>query len=135
MAKLLSTKYSGGAFNTAMLLLRLVFGILIMHHGYMKITDFEGTSRYMPVIFGMSLHVSAALVIFSELLCGFLFLIGLFTRFAVIPLIISTAVALIKAHNLDVFGKGELATLYIVAFVVVLIVGPGKASVDGMIGK
>lgn len=135
MAKLLSTKYTTGAFNTALLFMRLVFGILIMHHGYVKLINFEGTAKFMPEFFGTGQHVSAALVIFSELLCGFLLVIGLFTRIALIPLIISTSVALFKAHHGHVFAEGELATLYLGAFVAILIVGPGKASIDGLIGK
>ncbi|MBS1496278.1 MAG: DoxX family protein [Bacteroidetes bacterium] len=135
MAKLLSTKYSASAFNIAILLARLVFGALIVHKGYLKLINFEGTASFMPALFGMNQHLAAALLIFSELLCGFLFLIGLFSRLAVIPLIISTAVAFLKMHQADIFGKGELAALYLTIFLIILIVGPGKASVDGMMGK
>jgi hypothetical protein len=34
MKKLLSTRYSAGAFNTAMLVLRIGVGVLMMHYGY-----------------------------------------------------------------------------------------------------
>jgi len=34
-----------------------------------------------------------------------------------------------------VFGDGEMATLFLGAYVTLLIIGPGKISVDGMIGK
>lgn len=135
MKKLLSTRYSAGAFNTAMLLLRLGFGILMMHHGYQKLQNFSGTAEHMPVFFGMSGSVSAALVIFAEFFCAIFIILGLFTRFAAIPPIISMSVALFKAHDGNVFGAGEMATLYIFAFLILLLVGPGKVSVDGMIGK
>jgi hypothetical protein len=39
------------------------------------------------------------------------------------------------AHKGDVFGKGETATLYLISYIVILFVGPGRASVDSMIGK
>jgi len=71
-------------------------------------------------------------VIFAELVCGFLVLIGLFTRLAAIPLVISMAVALFRAHHGDVFGDGEKATIFLLSFVAVLLVGPGKASIDGI---
>ena len=41
MKKLLSVKYSAGAFNIAMLLLRFGVGILIIQHGYDKLTHFQ----------------------------------------------------------------------------------------------
>ncbi|MBI3884004.1 MAG: DoxX family protein, partial [Sphingobacteriales bacterium] len=56
-----------------------------------------------------------------------------FTRYAVIPLIITMGVALFKAHHGDVFGDGEMAMLYLAGYVLLLLVGPGKVSVDSMI--
>jgi uncharacterized membrane protein YphA (DoxX/SURF4 family) len=44
-------------------------------------------------------------------------------------------VATVKAHNLDVFDTGEKSTLFLVAFIVILILGPGRISVDGAINK
>ena len=40
MKKLLSTHYSAGAFNTALLLLRVALGGLMMKHGYDKLIHF-----------------------------------------------------------------------------------------------
>jgi len=45
------------------------------------------------------------------------------------------AFALFKVHNGDIFGDGASATLYLGAFLVLLMIGPGKASVDGISGK
>lgn len=135
MKKLLTTNYSAGAFNTAMLLLRLVSGILMMNHGYGKLTHFAKTAENMPSLFGMGGTVTAALVVFAEFFCALFIILGLFTRLACIPLIIAMSYALFKAHNGEVFGKGEVAALYLGAYLVLLIIGPGKVSVDGMIGK
>lgn len=135
MKKLLSTKYSAGAFNTAMLLVRICFGVLIMHHGYQKMMGFSTMQSSFPSILGIGSMPSLALSIFAEFFCGLFILIGLFTRLAAIPLIINMGVALFMAHKLDVFGKGEAASLYLAGFVVLLLVGPGRVSVDGMSGK
>jgi putative oxidoreductase len=135
MKKLLSTHYSAGAFNFAMLVLRLGAGILMMHHGYQKLTDFNGTEAYFPNFLGLSKSISLSLDIFAEFFCSMFLILGLFTRLAVIPIIIAMSIALYHAHNLDVFGKGELATHYLIAYFVLLLVGPGRISVDGMIGK
>ncbi|MEO7046728.1 MAG: DoxX family protein [Ferruginibacter sp.] len=135
MKKLLSVKYSSGAFNTAMLVLRLTLGIMIMHHGYEKLINFNQTAGFMPSLFGMSTTISAALAIFAEFFCGLFVVIGLFTRLATIPIIITLCVALFKVHSGHVFEEGERAVIYIGGFIVLLLVGAGRVSIDGMTGK
>ena len=135
MKKLLTTNYSAGAFNFATLLLRLSFGILMMNHGYAKLSHFNETAANMPHIFGMSGSVTTALVIFAEFFCSLFIVLGLFTRLACVPLIICMAYALFKAHNGEVFGDGEKAALFLTAYFVLIMVGPGKVSVDSMAGK
>jgi putative oxidoreductase len=135
MRKLLSTNYSAGAFNTAMLLLRIVAAGLMLKHGYDKMVHFEDTASHMMNFMGIGSKASTALVIFAEFFCSLLVIIGLFTRLACIPLIITMAVALIKAHNSDFLGDGQMAALYLLCFSVLLLTGPGKVSVDSMIGK
>ncbi len=135
MRKLLSTKYSAAAFNTATLLLRLISGILMMSHGYSKLVNF-GTLQYKFMNFmGIGTTATLALVVFAEFFCALFIIIGLFTRLATIPLIIAMGVALVKAHNFDAFGDGEAASLYLAAYIAILLVGPGKVSVDSMTGK
>lgn len=135
MKKLLSTKYSTGAFNAALLVLRLGTGLLMMNHGYDKLVHFGSMHNKFMNFMGIGTSLSLALVIFAEFFCSIFIVLGLFTRLATIPLIIVMCVALFKAHNAEVFGKGELAALYLAAYFTILLVGPGKVSVDGMIGK
>jgi len=135
MKKLLSIQYSSAAFNFAMLVHRLVFGILMMSHGYNKLIHFSEKKAEFMNFMGMGSTVSLLLVVFAEFFCALFISIGLFTRLTVIPLVICMAVALFKAHNGDVFGDGASATLFLSAYVVLLLLGPGKISVDGLSGK
>jgi putative oxidoreductase len=135
MKKLLSTKYSAGAFNTAMLLLRLVAGLLMINHGYGKLVHFSDMQGKFINFLGLGQPVSLALVVFAEFFCSIFLILGLFTRLSAIPLIVTMCVALFKAHNADLFGKGETPALFLGCYVVLLILGPGKISVDGMSGK
>lgn len=135
MKKLLTTHYSAGAFNTAMLLLRLCFGILMMSHGYDKLVHFNQTAQHMPSLFGMSTSITTALVVFAEFFCSLFIILGLFTRMACVPLIIGLTYALAISHQWNIFGQGEKAALFLGSFLILLIIGPGKISVDGMIGK
>jgi putative oxidoreductase len=134
MKKLLSTRYSTGAFNTAMFLLRLIAGILMLQHGYEKLTHFDHTANEMINFLGIGQKASTVLVIFSEFFCSIFLIIGLFTRFACIPLIITMVVAMWKIHHNDYLGEGDIS-LFIACYLGILLLGPGKISIDGMISK
>lgn len=133
MKRLMSINYSNAAFNFAMLLLRVGAGVMIMSHGYAKLVHFtDYRSKFMNFM-GIGNTASLSLVIFAEFFCAIFLIIGLFSRMATIPLIIAMGVALVKAHHGDIFGDGEKAALYLICFVSLLLCGPGKASLDGMI--
>jgi putative oxidoreductase len=135
MNRFLSTKYSAGAFNFGMLVLRVFTGILLVSHGYAKLVHFN-TLKYKFMDF---LHLGSTftlcLVIFAELFCSIFLILGLFTRFACIPIIIAMTVVVFIASNAEIFDSGEKGMMYLVAAVAILFCGPGKISVDGMIGK
>lgn len=135
MSKLFSARYNAGAFNIGMLILRLGSGVLIAHHGFQKISHYNEMKSQFMNFMGLGPSVSLGLVIFAELFCGILLVLGLFTRFACIPLIIQMGVVLYKIHALDVFGKGEIDTLYLACFLAILFCGPGMISADSRIGK
>ena len=141
MKKFLSTAYSETAFNIASLALRLTFGLLIcIYHGFDKLKNF-GRLQY---IFPDPIHVlghrwSLVLVIFAEVFCALLLVLGLFTRFAALVLVISMGVALLLVHRGHIpVNNGivsEQVYLYFAGFVAILMIGPGRISVDGAMGK
>jgi putative oxidoreductase len=131
----MSTNYSAGAFNVSMLLMRLVFGILMMTNGYDKLIGFSGMKNDFMNFMGMGSTTSLILVVFAEFFCALFLVLGLFTRLSAIPLVICMGVALFKAHNMDILGDGSSATLYLGAYLTILLLGPGKFSVDGLSGN
>lgn len=132
MKRLMSINYSNAAFNFTMFLLRIGSGVMIMWHGYSKLAHFtDYRSKFMNFM-GIGNTASLSLVIFAEFFCAIFLILGLFSRLAAIPLIVAMATALFKAHHGDVFGDGEKAALYLMCFTSVLLCGPGKASLDGM---
>lgn len=139
MKRFFSTNYSAGAFNTGMFLFRLTIGALMMMHGYDKLVHFnetvQGFEKMLGNFMGMSPKVSVILTIFAEFFCSILIILGLFTRFAAIPLIICACVIVFKVGKGDIFGNAEIGALYLAGYILLLLVGPGKASVDGMISK
>lgn len=133
MRKFLSTHYSDGAFNLAMLLLRLSFGaLLLVNHGIDKLMHFSAYEHGFYNFMHIGQRFSLILVIFAEVFCSLFVILGLFTRLTVIPPIIVMAVAIFSIHAHQAFDKSELAVVYGTAFLAILLCGPGKISVDGM---
>ncbi len=108
---------------------------MIINHGYQKLSHFETMQHKFISFLGISPTISLVLVIFAEFFCGILVVLGLFTRFACIPIIITMCVALVKANNTDIFGKGELPALYLLGFTAIQLAGPGRVSLDSIINK
>ncbi len=131
-----STDYSANSFNIAMLLLRVSFGVILMvKHGFAKVMDFTNLQHTFYSFIGLGPKASLILALFAELFCSLLIVLGLFTRWACIPLIITMLVAIYGVDAGKDFLDSELAIVYLTAFMVILFCGPGKVSVDGMISK
>lgn len=135
MKKLFSIGYTSSAFNIAMFVLRVGAGVLMIHHGYDKLVHFQSYAPKFMNFMGLGSNVSLSLVIFAEFFCSIFLMLGLFTRLAAIPLLIDMAVAVAKAHNVEILGEGEHASLFFLIFLFIFIIGPGRISIDGMINK
>lgn len=107
---------------------------MIANHGLTKMMNFAtlAIDFYDPI--GIGHKWSLVLVIFAEVFCSMLIVLGLFTRFAVLPLIISLLVAIFSVHH-GINAGAEMALLYITSFVTLLLCGPGRISVDGMMKR
>lgn len=133
MKRLNSISYSEWAFNLSMLLLRVGAGALVLPHGFQKLVNFATLKTKFISFLGLGSTFSLSLAIFAEFFCAIFLIIGLFTRFMVIPLIIVMLTVVFHVSGGDMFGKGEKGALFLIAFMVILLCGPGKASVDAMI--
>ena len=136
MKKLFSTKVSDNAFSFGMFILRVGVGSLMMvQHGLDKLMHFGQKASRFTDPFHIGSSASLSLVVFAEFFCAAFIILGLFTRLAAIPLVIAMGVALFYRHKGLFFGEGESAGLYLVCFLAILIMGPGKASLDRFLGK
>ena len=135
MSKFFSTKYSNGAFNLGMLILRIATGLLLASHGYAKLVKFNSLKYKFMNFMHLGSTASLSLIIFAELVCGILLILGLFTRLACIPIIIGMGVVVFIASHGQIFDSGERGLVYLAATLTILLCGPGRISVDGMMGK
>ena len=121
----------------ASLILRVGLGLLMMfNHGWIKLSGFDRMSGKLVEFLGLSSSTSLTMAIFAEFFCSFLLIIGLFSRLATIPLMITMVMAL-KVKNFQIFGaeNNELALLFLIGYVSIFLLGSGKYSLDGMLYK
>src|SRR5690606_26114919 len=116
-------------YNIVLFLVRISVACFMLTHGLKKLDLLlSGETIQFADPLGMGQTVTLILVIFAEVVCSGLWLIGLATRLAVIPLIITMAIAVFVIHNTDGFEKQELGGIYLIIFVRLLVTGSGKYS-------
>ena len=124
------------AIDFPILLLRLTSGsFMLFGHGIPKLGAFSQDPIQFLDFMGLGAPTSLVLAVAAEIGCSILLILGLGTRLAVIPLIITMIVAVTVFHAADPFGVIEKPLLFLLIFVVLLITGSGKYSVDQLISK
>ena len=131
-----STKSNPLIIDIVLLVTRIFVGFAMLSHGYPKLQDLlSGEEIQFFSFLGLSDKTSLILAVFAEFVCSIFIILGLFTRFAVFFLIITMAVAGLIVHGGDPFQKREASLLYLSVYLVLFAFGPGKYSVDAMIGR
>lgn len=116
--------------DLGLLIIRVVAGAAMITHGYPKLQKvLRGNFQFGDPL-GIGAEASLLLAVFAEVICSALLIIGLTTRFALIPLIITMGVAFFIVHGDDPFSKRELALLYFSIYLGLFFSGPGKISAD-----
>ncbi len=119
--------------NIALLVLRLWVGLeMLLVHGYDKLQNFKDMSSHFPDPLGIGSTASLGLAVFAEFFASILIVLGLVTRLSALVLGIDMAVAFVCIHKGILTGEhsGELAFLYLLAYVVLFLAGPGRISAD-----
>ena len=135
MKRILSAEHLPKNIDIALLLGRVGIGALMLTHGIPKISRFAETPVQFMDVMGLGPELSLGLAVFAEVICSILLIIGLATRFAVIPLIITMLVAVFVVHGADPFAEQEMGLHYLLVYVMLLLSGSGKYSLDRIIAK
>lgn len=136
MKKIFNTSLPGQKGHIALLVFRVVVAIFMLTHGVPKLQKLlSGNEIQFADPYGLGMTTSFILATFAEFLCSILVILGLATRLAVIPLIITMATAVIFAHANDPWGVKEKPLLFLVCFALLLVFGSGRYSVDRVLEK
>ena len=117
--------------DLGLFILRVGFGLsMFIFHGIPKVFHFSAEAVNFPDPFGIGAEVSVGLAIFSEVICAFLVVAGVATRISTIPLVITCLMWTFIVQSGDPWPQRELAILYLIPFLTILFVGPGRYSPD-----
>tara|TARA_B100001142_G_scaffold54231_1_gene52530 strand:- start:20675 stop:21046 length:372 start_codon:yes stop_codon:yes gene_type:complete len=117
--------------NIALLILRVVFaGSMLYGHGLGKLNRLlEGNLSFSNPL-GIGEIPTLILAVFSEFLAPIFIIIGYKTKFFSFFPAATMFVAAFIVHLGDPFGKIEKALLFLTVFVILMMTGPGKYSID-----
>ncbi|MCL6219247.1 DoxX family protein [Zunongwangia pacifica] len=114
-----------------LLIFRIGISILMLFHGVPKLMSFFSSEEIQfadPL--GVGQTMTLAVAVLAEFVCSIMLILGLGTRVATIPLIVTMAVAAIIVHAPDGLVKQELPFLYLLSYVLLFYTGAGKFSLD-----
>ena len=128
----------------APLILRVMAGIVMAVHGWQKLTEVGPANfgRQALANLGVPLPVFMGYVVtFVELIGGILLIVGLLSRIAAlilaIEMVFTTLLVKINVGFIAPPGSGagaELDLILLAAFLTILLVGPGRLSLDELVG-
>ena len=122
--------------DTALLILRVITGTVLIHHGFEKLANIENFAdafvRPLHLPFPIFLSYIAA---FSEIGGSWLLILGLATRFGALAIVGTISVAIYHAlvtSGFNIFLL-ELLLLYFASATSIALTGPGDFSIDEVI--
>lgn len=123
------------ATSLGLLVLRLAAGGMMAVHGIQKLGKFADLKDTFPDPLGIGHLPSLVSAVGAEVGCALLVVLGLATRLAAVPVVFTMAVAALVVHGDDPWQKKELAMLYGLAFLALVLTGAGRYSVDARLGR
>ncbi|MCB9662827.1 MAG: DoxX family protein [Alphaproteobacteria bacterium] len=119
--------------DAGLLLLRVVPAVFMLTlHGWGKLQALLAGAEGFPDPLGVGSLASATLAVGAEVGASAFVAVGLFTRLATVPLVITMAVAAFVLHAGDDLATRESALVYLTLFLTVAALGPGRWSLDGL---
>ena len=107
--------------------LRIVPSVMLLTHGLPKFQKLIGGDFE----FGDPIGIGATPSFFlAEFICPILVIIGFKTRWMALPPAITMVVAGFIVHSADPFATKEKAFLFLAFFIAIMLLGPGKFSID-----
>ncbi|NIF06030.1 DoxX family protein [Chryseobacterium sp. Tr-659] len=119
-----------------LLAVRVFVGFAMLSHGFPKLQMLLAGGKIEFFDFmGLGPQISLILTVFAEFVCSILLILGLFTRISLGFLIFTMVIAAFVVHGADPFEKREMSLVYLSVYLLLMVIGAGKVSVDHMIER
>lgn len=119
--------------DIGLLVLRVGISLLMMVHGYGKMQTWLAGGEIQFIQFlGLSTTVSLFLAVIGEFIAPLFIALGFFTRYAASLAAFTMGVAAFYVHAGDNLADKEIALLYFIGFVSILLLGAGKYSLEAV---
>lgn len=119
-----------------LLVVRVFVGFAMLSHGFPKLQMLLAGGKIEFFDFmGLGPQISLILTVFAEFVCSILLILGLFTRVSLGFLIFTMIIAGFVVHGADPFDKREMPLIYLSVYLLLMVIGAGKISVDHMIER
>ncbi|MCK9451944.1 MAG: DoxX family protein [Bacteroidales bacterium] len=136
MAFLFSNRPYNALFSIWLFINRVGVSAFMLTHGYPKLLMLlDGRTESFSDPLGVGSLASLILAVLTEVVASVFLILGLFSRFSALALFITMAVAVFVVHAADPFGTLEKALLYLFAYLNIIVLGPGKFSIDAVLSK
>ncbi len=130
MFNLTSTKIDNGRADIALVILRLSLAAMMLTHGWPKFLRLiDGNMRFGDPL-GIGSTPTFILAVIAEFLGSIMLIIGLYSRVAAFLGACTMATAAFIAHADDPFGSKEKPLLFLAGYIVIILMGSGKFSLD-----
>jgi len=125
--------------GVALLLGRLAVGLVFLSTGWGKVHNVEKVTEFFTSLHIPAPGLNAVVVGWSELLCGAALVLGVLTRLATFPLIVTMIVAILTAKRGDIHGFFDLVAFeeftYLLVLTMIAVLGPGSIAVDHLLAR
>ncbi|GAA4277582.1 DoxX family protein [Aquimarina mytili] len=133
---LVATQTPEKRLDVVLLIYRITISLAFLFiHGYKKIVNFHEEIQHIPDPFGMGGYNATLIAIFSNVICSVFVMMGLFTRLFAVGAFMIPFIGLIIVHLDDPWSVKDVPLMYSLAFIVIIILGPGKYSADRIISQ
>jgi putative oxidoreductase len=122
---------AANAVDIGLLFLRVSASVLVLIvHGLPKIAHYRREASVIEDPFHLGKKLTIAFAIFAEVICPVLIIFGIATRLSALPVIVVTAIALLRVHPEWTIDQAQFAWMLLILFGTIVIAGPGQYALS-----
>jgi putative oxidoreductase len=123
------------ATDIGLLFLRVCSSVLVLIvHGLPKIGHYRRELAAIEDPFHFGKKLTIAFAILAEVICPVLMILGIATRVCALPIMVVSAIALLRVHPEWSMDQGQFAWMLLILFGTIAIAGPGRYALGVLFG-